>query len=65
MRSKCEICLENDRDNTGPVKKQTRSKVHLHVMPANMVYDKGKGMQKRKQEKGVCAPSMEDLQSFV
>lgn len=52
-------------DDTGPVEKKTRSEVHFHVVPVDVVYDEGKSMQKRKDEEGVADPSVKDLETLV
>lgn len=37
----------------------------LHIVPMDVVYDEGKCVHKRKNEKGVCNPSMKYLKSFI
>jgi len=45
MRHKGKPGLEDDCDDTSPVKDKAGGKVLLHVVPANVIDDEWKGMQ--------------------
>jgi hypothetical protein len=65
MGRECKPCLNKDCDNAGPIEHKIISKVMLHIMPPNMVYDEWKGVQESKDKEGIGYPSVENLKSLV
>jgi hypothetical protein len=62
VRGKGEPSLEKKGNDAGPVEQGAHHcHLHDHVVPPDMVYDEGEGVHERKKEKGVCCPSVEDL----
>lgn len=57
--------LKKECDNAGPIEYKTRSKMRLHIMPPNVVHNEWKGMQERKDKKGIGYPSVKDLESLI
>lgn len=65
MRRKGKPGLENQGNDAGPVEDKIRSEMVLHVMPPNVVHNKWKCMQERKDKEGIGNPSVENLKSFM
>jgi hypothetical protein len=65
MRCKRKPGLEDQSDDTCPIKQKAHLEMHLHIVKSDVINNKRERVQERKYKKGVSYPSMEYLEPLV
>lgn len=65
MRHERKPRLEDQGNDTRPVKDQTRCEVAFHIPHMDMLHNKGERVYEREDKEGIRDPSVEDLQLLV